>query len=128
MGGREEQVGVRLSEEERGQLQRAADLEQRALADWIRVTALVQAAKQIGGEAPVRLPDPEDAANLAMLRQIEASDPLLPGALLGLGRASTTRPRLARALKELAADALGDGHSGIAPQSRKGPRLGRGKG
>ncbi len=44
-------VQMRVTEAEEALIQRAADLDRRTLSDWVRSTALDQAAKRVAREA-----------------------------------------------------------------------------
>lgn len=118
----ETQLGVRMSKQARELIERAAKKDRRKPSTWVRLRAVSQARAEIGGAAPPVEPDDEEVVTLLALREIEALDTALPGALISLGRAAKTRPHLVLALKELALALHGGGPPGIAERVRKGRR------
>jgi len=122
MGGRNDQVNVRLTDDEKRLVGRAAEKDSRSVSEWLRNVVLDRARREMGGAAPIKPPDPRETAILEELRRLEALNTSLPNVLLDLGAASIRRPRLLRALTELAEEDRGDGPRGIGGESRRGQR------
>lgn len=119
------QLGIRLNPKERDTIRRAADKAERKESDWARNRLLNRAREELAGTAPeVRTPDPEEEAALKTLREAMAADTELPDAAIALVRLATTRPLLARALKDLAL-VLRDAPPGSEGTVRRGPRRSR---
>jgi hypothetical protein len=119
----ETQVGIRMSLSVRKLLERAAAKDKRKLSDWARTRLIDRARTEIHGEAPpLESVDPEDAITIEAIRRAESQVPMIRADLLELAHAAMQRPRLARVLSELAAEARGDAPSEAGAQRRTGRR------
>jgi uncharacterized protein (DUF1778 family) len=116
---KDKQLGLRISEEDRALIGRAARKARRIESEWARLTLVDRARAEVAGETmPAREPDEEEEAALAALRSMAGTDPSLPVAVLRLGTASMSRAHLARALKELDAAIQEDALAGTGGRDR----------